>query len=231
MTDDRFSRGFTEETSMKKSLLATVAAAALIAGPGLAIAQKQEAPASKSEAPARAPAAVQNAPAEKVAPAGKVAPDRAADTKTPAAKPSTTGQASPSGKTPAAAETKSGDKPGMKADTKSDMNADTKSGAKASGTADTKADAKSSGNAVALTTEQKTKIRTTVLTKNAPRVSNINFSLNVGAVVPRSVRIVAVPPTLVEIHPAWRGYMYFVYNDRIVIVEPGTLKIVTIIEV
>ena len=30
--------------------------------------------------------------------------------------------------------------------------------------------------------------------------------------------------TLVEIQPAWRGYMYFVYEDEIIIVEPRTLQ-------
>ena len=68
-----------------------------------------------------------------------------------------------------------------------------------------------------------------MLTANAPRVTNVNFSINVGTVVPRSVKIVAVPATLVEIHPAWRGYSYFVYNDEIIIVEPGTMKIVTVL--
>ena len=111
----------------------------------------------------------------------------------------------------------------MKADTKPAPNAQTRSGA----TTDTKA----SANSASLTTEQRTKIRTTVLTANAPRVTNVNFSVNVGTVVPRTVRLVAVPAALIEIHPAWRGYMYFVHGDRIVIVEPGTLRIVTIIEV
>ena len=83
------------------------------------------------------------------------------------------------------------------------------------------------GGSVNLTTEQKTKIRTTVIEK-APKVSrtDIKFSINIGTVVPRSVRVVAVPPTLVEIHPAWRGYSYFVVGDEIIIVEPRTLKIV-----
>jgi hypothetical protein len=247
---------------MKTSLLATVAAAALIAGPALA--QKQEAPASKSEAPARAPATMQNAPAEKSAPSmrsegggksettGQASPSGKSDMKaSPNGKPmgadsrsdkpdtkasgdadkksGTTGQASPSGKAPsemkAGSDTKSG------ADRKTGTNADTKASgtdSKAPGTAQGQA---KSGGSVALTTEQKTKIRSTVLTKNAPRVTNVNFSLNVGTVVPRTVRLVTVPPTLVEIHPAWRGFLYFVHEDEIVIVEPGTLKIVTIIEV
>jgi hypothetical protein len=36
--------------------------------------------------------------------------------------------------------------------------------------------------------------------------------------------------TVVEIYPAWRGYYYFIVDDRIVIVEPGTLRIVFIID-
>ena len=72
---------------------------------------------------------------------------------------------------------------------------------------------------VTLTTEQRTKIRQTVLTGNAPRATNVNFSVSVGTAVPTSVRVVAVPSVLVEIHPEWRGYMYFVVGDQIIIVD------------
>ncbi len=85
--------------------------------------------------------------------------------------------------------------------------------------------------AVNLTTEQRTTIRTTVLTSNAPRATNINFSINVGTVVPSSVRVVEVPDTIIRIQPRWKGYRYFVYNDEIIIVEPRTLKIVAVLNV
>ena len=84
---------------------------------------------------------------------------------------------------------------------------------------------------VSLTSEQKTTIRSKVLTSSAPRVTSVNFDIRVGTVVPRTVKIVPVPTTLVEIHPAWRGYMYFVYNDEIIIVEPKTLEIITVLVV
>ena len=86
---------------------------------------------------------------------------------------------------------------------------------------------------VTLTNEQRTTIRTTVLQGgNAPRVNSVNFSLNVGTVVPRErVKLVAVPTTLVEIHPAWRGYMYFIVGERIIIVEPSSHKIVAVLVV
>src|SRR5215510_738186 len=78
------------------------------------------------------------------------------------------------------------------------------------------------GSSVNLTTEQRTKIRQTVLAGgNAPRVNNVNFSLSVGTVVPTSVRVVEVAPVLVEIHPEWRGYFYFVVGDEIIIVDRG----------
>ena len=103
-----------------------------------------------------------------------------------------------------------------------------KSGASAQG--DSKASA--SGGKVSLNTEQKTKIRETVL-KSGPRVSktNINFSISVGTVVPRTVTLAPLPAVLVEVNPAWRSYQYFIVDEEIVIVEPGTMKIITIINV
>jgi hypothetical protein len=83
---------------------------------------------------------------------------------------------------------------------------------------------------VNLTTEQRTKIRETVLTgSNAPRVSNVTFAVNVGTVIPRTVTVVEVPEPLIEIHPEWRGFRYFVYNDEIIVVEPDSLRIVAVV--
>jgi hypothetical protein len=85
---------------------------------------------------------------------------------------------------------------------------------------------------VSLTTEQRTTIRQKVLTSAAPRVSgHVNFDIRVGVVVPRTVRVAPVPVTLVEIEPQWRGYMYFVSGDEIIVVEPGSLRIVAVLDV
>jgi hypothetical protein len=111
---------------------------------------------------------------------------------------------------------------------------DTKSGTSAQG--DVKAGASatsgqgSAGASASLTTEQKTKVRETVL-KSGPRVTNVNFSLSVGTVVPRTVRFAPLPVVLVEIFPQWRGYDYFIVEEEIVIIEPRTLKIVAVIRV
>jgi len=82
-----------------------------------------------------------------------------------------------------------------------------------------------------LTTEQRTHIRETVLKGGkAPRVTKVNFSINVGTPVPRSFKVVRVPDVIVDVQPAWRGFLYFVYNDEIIIVDPNTYKIVAVID-
>jgi hypothetical protein len=76
------------------------------------------------------------------------------------------------------------------------------------------------GGPVTFTTEQRTRIRTTVLQgSNAPRATSVNFSINVGTAVPTSVRVVAVPQVMLDVHPDWRGHMYFIINDQIIIVD------------
>lgn len=95
----------------------------------------------------------------------------------------------------------------------------------------TQASESTAGQRVALAEQQRTQIRETVLnSRDAPRVSNPNFSVNVGTVVPRDkIHLVRVPEALVGIHPEWRGYVYFVYNDDIVIVNPRNMTIVNVL--
>ena len=98
---------------------------------------------------------------------------------------------------------------------------------------DTKAGSNSTTNVnVNLSTEQRTRIKEVIVKEhNAPRVANVDFSLSVGTHVPRNkVKFVAVPSTLIEIQPQWRGYEYFLVGDQIVIVNPRTLEIVAVIE-
>jgi Protein of unknown function (DUF1236) len=86
---------------------------------------------------------------------------------------------------------------------------------------------------VSLNEQQRTQIRETVInSRSAPRVSNVDFSVNVGTVVPRRhIHLVRVPETLIRIEPRWRHYLYFVFNNEIVIVEPRTMRIVQVLPV
>jgi hypothetical protein len=66
---------------------------------------------------------------------------------------------------------------------------------------------------------------------NVPSVSNVNFSVAVGTVVPETVTLVDVPPEIVRIVPAWRSYKVVKVQNRIIIVDPARRTIVTIIDV
>ena len=83
---------------------------------------------------------------------------------------------------------------------------------------------------VNLSPEQRTRIHQVIVSdRNAPRLARVDFQLNVGVAVPRSVKLAPVPTTIVEIQPSWRGYEYFLVGDQIVIVNPRTMEIVAVV--
>jgi hypothetical protein len=85
---------------------------------------------------------------------------------------------------------------------------------------------------VELSSEQRTRIHEVIVKeRSAPRVANVNFSLEVGTRVPRTVRLVRLPSTIVEIEPEWRGFEYFLVGDDIVVVDPRRMEIVAVIPV
>lgn len=90
---------------------------------------------------------------------------------------------------------------------------------------------KGSGERVQLSQEQRTNVGHTLLKdQRVNRVTNVNFSISVGARVPRNVRLVALPVSVVGIVPAYRSYRYFVVEERIVVVDPASYEIVEVIE-
>ena len=86
------------------------------------------------------------------------------------------------------------------------------------------------GKSVMLNTQQKTKISASIKSAHVEPLKNVNFSVRVGAVIPATIHFHALPAEIAEIVPQYRDYNYVVVRDRIVIVEPRTRKIVTIID-
>jgi hypothetical protein len=84
-----------------------------------------------------------------------------------------------------------------------------------------------------LSEEQRTQLRRTVIdARGAPRVGHVDSDVSVGTTIPRGrVHIVPIPETLVRIDPGWSGFLYFVYEDEIVIVDPHDMTIVAILPV
>ena len=104
---------------------------------------------------------------------------------------------------------------------------DTKSDKK--GGATTGQGAAGSGSA-SLTSEQRSKISTNIRQTNVKRDTNVNFNVSVGTVVPRTVTLHALPPTVIEVYPQWRGYRFVLVEDEIIIIEPGSYRIVAVID-
>jgi len=91
---------------------------------------------------------------------------------------------------------------------------------------------KGSAGRVQTTEQQKSNIGQTLSKeKSLNRVTNINVSINIGTRIPRSVRLVALPATVITIVPAYRSYHYFVMGDQLCIVDPASYEIVEIIVV
>jgi DNA mismatch repair ATPase MutL len=208
----------TRSFSMNKNvLLVAVATTALIAGGGLVSAQTMNTEQPKASAPMKSDS-------EKAGQSAQ-SPKKDAD------KAQTTGQAPDAKKTQGSKSQTSGQSPKAE-DAKKAQGSKPQTTGQSPKAEDAKQQGRAGGGGAQaqLSTEQRTQIRQTVMQAgDAPRVSSVNFSLSVGTVVPRTVKYVTLPPRVVEIYPAWRGYHFFIVGDQIVIVEPGSLRIVAVI--
>ena len=83
---------------------------------------------------------------------------------------------------------------------------------------------------VQLSEQQRTNFHEAILKeRNVNRIDHVNFAVNVGTRVPRSVHLVPLPAAVFSIVPQFRSYRYFVANDEICIVDPNTYEIVEVI--
>jgi len=68
------------------------------------------------------------------------------------------------------------------------------------------------------------------MSERVEEVTNVNFNISVGAVVPSTVRYYPLPTRIIEIYPEWRGYDFILVRGRYIILRPRTHEIVYIIE-
>ena len=217
---------------MTNRYLMSVAAAALIAGTGFANAQgtmSREAPSSgaaptqqsappsergSAATPMNRDASQSGAPAE--APKSAQSKDMDRDgAKNQRAQDTAPGQRS-----------KGMSSENEKAGASKEMNAEDRNGAAKSTTTTGQA-----GAGAKLSTEQRTKITTVFKSQRVQPVTNVNFSISVGARVPRNVGFHPLPAEIVTVYPEWRGYEFFLVGNQIVVVNPRTLEIVDVIDV
>ena len=101
---------------------------------------------------------------------------------------------------------------------------DTKAGDTKTPTADAK------GSGAAPPAEKQSQIAAAIKSEKVEEVTNVNFNISVGTVVPSTVHYYPLPPRIIEIYPEWRGYDFILVRGRYIILRPRTHEIVYIIE-
>jgi hypothetical protein len=80
-----------------------------------------------------------------------------------------------------------------------------------------------------MSTEQTVRFRETLKGEKAERLTGVQFSIAIGEEVPRSVHFHRLPARIVEYAPQYRDFDYVLVGDDILIVDPGTHRIVAVI--
>ena len=209
---------------MRSRLLVSVSAAALIAGAGLANAQdKSPAAAPQTTSPAQQ-STTPSQPGGGAAPGGEMQQRQEAP---PARAQQDMNRGDQKQQRAQERRDQRQDRAQDKSSPKGDRNAaESKSDRKG---ATTGQGAAGSGNA-SLTREQRSKISTNIRRTNVKRERNVNFNISVGTAIPRTMTLHALPPTVVEVYPQWRGYRFVLVEDEIIIIEPGSYRIVAVID-
>lgn len=82
-----------------------------------------------------------------------------------------------------------------------------------------------------LPAEKRSLFRKKLVSRDVQRVhrDKLKFRIGVGARVPRTIRFYPLPPDVIQFVPAYRGYLYFLTEDGlVVIVDPRTFEIVSV---
>jgi Protein of unknown function (DUF1236) len=85
------------------------------------------------------------------------------------------------------------------------------------------------GASASLTAEQRARIHEAIAAQKVEPAKNLNIQVSVGAIVPKSATLHPLPESTVQIQPAWRGHMYLLVGDEILIVEPRSLRVVALL--
>ncbi len=144
------------------------------------------------------------------------------------ANPTARGSASGSATTPSAT---TDTKPSTDTATDTKRSGSTATDTKSPAASTTTGAAPSAGVAAAPPAEKRSQIVSVIKTERVEPVTNVNFSISIGARVPSTVRYYPVPARVVEIYPEWRGYYFILVNGRYVILRPQTYEIVYILDV
>ena len=224
---------------MKNALLASVAVVSLLSFSSAVLAQsmnqggaKEAPPASsqKSEPPATAPTAkplVTQSTTTPAPKAGATVEEKAAPKASQQAQEKAAPKAQPD---KAAADVKPDAKPCAATTAPAASTTAKETKAPAASTTTGAAAAGPTAAAAAPPAEKRAQIVSAIKQEKVEAVTNVNFNISIGSMVPSTVRFYSVPSHIVTIYPEWSGYEYILVNGRYLIVRPRTHEIVYIIE-
>ncbi len=222
---------------MKKTLMTTVAVAAFAGFTAMATAQTMQAPSGGTAAKPESSQPDQNGSAGGALKYQGEQPANKAQSTDKAAPTGNTAQGTPNAAQPTKPDEKMGqsqkpaDESGRATPQRGAADEHGKAGANTAASQGGSAGAKGGGASVKLSQDQRSKIGATIGKHPSARAAtNVNFNVSIGATVPRSVHVVAVPEDVVEIVPQYEGYDYVVVGEQVLIVDPNTLEIVAVIE-
>ncbi|WP_187148717.1 hypothetical protein [Methylocella silvestris] len=83
-----------------------------------------------------------------------------------------------------------------------------------------------------INTEQQTRVHAELAHTHIREAPNLNVNLHIGATAPRTITEYwePVPPTIINIVPAWSSYRVIRVGNEILIIEPDTFAVVAVIE-
>lgn len=82
---------------------------------------------------------------------------------------------------------------------------------------------------VNLDEKQRARLSQTFARLDVRPLTSVNFSVAVGTVIPRDVRLQPLPADVVEVVPQYRGFDFVAVRQEIVIVDPRSYKIVAVL--
>jgi Protein of unknown function (DUF1236) len=118
-----------------------------------------------------------------------------------------------------------------------DMNKDGKTAEKPAGDASKSAEQDKAGDKPGkqatkeIRPEQKTVIKQTIVRENI-RPQKLDVQVRVGVRIPRTVVLYSLPPTIIEVYPAYSRYkLVMVDDDTILVIDPVDWEIIDVIQV
>uniref|UniRef100_UPI00131CEAC0 DUF1236 domain-containing protein n=1 Tax=Beijerinckia sp. L45 TaxID=1641855 RepID=UPI00131CEAC0 len=98
------------------------------------------------------------------------------------------------------------------------------------GNAPAAAGAAGHGGHANLSGDQRTKFKGAIRSHHVEAIHGADFAVRAGTIIPDHYHFYPLPPELIEIVPEYEGYDYILVDNEIIILEPGTRRIVDIIE-